>query len=209
MNIKLPVKNCGRRRFLARTVPTCAALALGSERLMAMTMLGDDADAAEVSHKFLAQSEMTFEIVYRFAFSNYAGMMKVMRDEIGNDKFMETLRGAANKLGTEYGKKQAESVPRNDLAGFVTIPEKSKRFCEHVLTTEVVESSDSRHQIKITECLWAKTFRHADAADIGYATICYPDFAMAEGYNPKLKLLRTKTLMQGDDCCDHCWVMKA
>ena len=43
---------------------------------------------------------------------------------------------------------------------------------------------------------------------VGYASICHPDFAMTEGYNPKMKLLRTKTLMQGDDCCNHCWVME-
>ena len=26
----------------------------------------------------------------------------------------------------------------------------------------------------MTECLWAKVFREADAADIGYSAICYP-----------------------------------
>ena len=31
--------------------------------------------------------------------------------------------------------------------------------------------------------------------------VCYPDYAIARGRNPKLKLIRTKTLMQGDECC--------
>jgi hypothetical protein len=52
-------------------------------------------------------------------------------------------------------------------------------------------------------------FRDGDAADIGYAMVCYPDYAVAKGLNPKLQLIRAKTLMQGDDSCslfvwEHC-----
>jgi hypothetical protein len=46
------------------------------------------------------------------------------------------------------------------------------------------------------------------AVDIGYAVICHPDFASAEGYSTKLRLVRTKTLMQGHDCCNHRWLWK-
>jgi hypothetical protein len=61
----------------------------------------------------------------------------------------------------------------------------------------------------VKKCLWAKVFRDGDAADIGYAMVCYPDYAVARGLNPKLKLIRTKTLMQGDDGCSLRYVMEA
>lgn len=208
MSGKSMAKTLCRRGFVMRAVPVCAALALSPKHLMAMTLSGDEIVSESPSHKFLADSEMTFEAVYRFRFSHYARLMKLLRDEIGQGKFMEMLQNAAAKLGAEYGKSQAESVENNDLASYIAIPEESKRFWEHVCTEEVIESSEFRHEVRITECLWAKTFRDADAADIGYASICHPDFAMTEGYNPKLKLVRTKTLMQGDDCCNHCWVME-
>ena len=51
-------------------------------------------------------------------------------------------------------------------------------------------------------------FREEDAADIGYAMVCYPDYAVARGLNPKLRLVRTKTLMQGDDSCGLRYVME-
>jgi len=57
------------------------------------------------------------------------------------------------------------------------------------------------------ECLWAKTFREADAGDIGYAGCCYGDYGMTKSFNPKLKLERNKTLMQGHDCCHFKWSM--
>lgn len=51
-----------------------------------------------------------------------------------------------------------------------------------------------------------KTFSDADASDIEYASLCYSDYDTAEGFNPKIRLIRPKTLMQGHDCCHFRWV---
>ena len=48
--------------------------------------------------------------------------------------------------------------------------------------------------------------REEDALDLGYACVCHADFGLPVGINPKLKLIRTKTLMQGHDCCNHRYV---
>jgi len=37
---------------------------------------------------------------------------------------------------------------------------------------------------------------------------CQNDFYIAEGFNSKIGLKRTKTLMEGHDCCDHFYYMK-
>jgi hypothetical protein len=47
-----------------------------------------------------------------------------------------------------------------------------------------------------------------NAADIGFATVCFTDYATAAAFNPKLKMIRSKTLMQGHDCCNHRYVME-
>jgi hypothetical protein len=39
--------------------------------------------------------------------------------------------------------------------------------------------------------------------------VCSPDFAIAAGFNPKLRLTRTKTLMQGHDSCHFRYTMEA
>jgi hypothetical protein len=46
----------------------------------------------------------------------------------------------------------------------------------------------------------------ANAGDIGFASICYGGEAMAAAFDRRLKLIRTKTLMQGDDSCLCRWV---
>jgi len=51
-------------------------------------------------------------------------------------------------------------------------------------------------------CVLADTYREWGAPDIGYLVCCGVDFAYVAAQHPNLRLERTKTLMQGDDCCD-------
>jgi hypothetical protein len=37
---------------------------------------------------------------------------------------------------------------------------------------------------------------------------CALDFGETEAFSSDVILKRTKTLMQGDDCCDHCYTLK-
>lgn len=74
------------------------------------------------------------------------------------------------------------------------------------IVREIIEDSDTAFEIQITECLTEIVFKEADALDIGYACVCHADFGLPLGINPNLKLIRTKTLMQGHDCCNHQYV---
>ena len=79
---------------------------------------------------------------------------------------------------------------------------------KNTLTYEVVSNTDNVYEMKISECLWAKTFREAEAGDIGFAGICYGDYATTRAFNPKLKFTREKTLMEGADCCQARYEME-
>ena len=106
-------------------------------------------------------------------------------------------------------KATAPKPPANSLAAFISPLKKPDRFWKHALTIETLKESPTEYASKITECIWASTFKRLKATDFGYATICHVDFAVAQAFNPKLNLIRTKTLMQGHDCCNHHWVMKS
>ncbi|MGQ9628915.1 MAG: L-2-amino-thiazoline-4-carboxylic acid hydrolase [bacterium] len=82
-------------------------------------------------------------------------------------------------------------------------------FCERLEkgcagTHEWERIIDTEHAIgyKFTKCMWAEIFRSLDAADIG-RWICDGDEIALKAYNPRLEFQRTKTLMDGDDFCDH------
>lgn len=96
----------------------------------------------------------------------------------------------------------------NDLVAFAANMKKVPPLIQHALEAEVVEETPQAFEYRVTKCLWAKVFREEEAGDIGYAMICHPDYAVAKGLNPKLKLIRTQTLMQGYDSCRLRYVME-
>lgn len=65
-------------------------------------------------------------------------------------------------------------------------------------------------QMRCTYCPWHAVAAAAGATDVGYALFCATDPHMVAGFNQaaepgarRIAFSRTKTLMQGDACCDH------
>ncbi|MFW9977906.1 MAG: L-2-amino-thiazoline-4-carboxylic acid hydrolase [Candidatus Thorarchaeota archaeon] len=79
---------------------------------------------------------------------------------------------------------------------------KEAPFAKQCQTDEFIESEPGTVRFCTKECLYADVFRGMDAADLGLIILCNGDISSAEVFHPKLRLERTKTLMQGDDCCD-------
>ena len=100
---------------------------------------------------------------------------------------------------------QAAQASTHDLQAYVAQFKHNEMF-KKVLTAEIVEDTDQAFEMKVTECLSASTFLAKEAGDIGYAFVCWGDYAWAEGFNPKIKLVRDKTLMQGHACCNHRYI---
>jgi len=98
-----------------------------------------------------------------------------------------------------------QKLSSNDLNAFTTWARVRDRFWDHVLTFDVVEDTERVFEIRVTECLWTKVFQKSGATDLGYAIVCNPDYALCQAFNPKIRLVRSKTLMRGEDCCDHRW----
>lgn len=83
---------------------------------------------------------------------------------------------------------------------------KESPFSQQTQTDELLESEPGTFQFCTRECLYAEVFRSLNAADLGLIMLCNGDVTSAEVFHPKLRLERTKTLMQGDDCCDFKYV---
>lgn len=87
----------------------------------------------------------------------------------------------------------------NSLRAYCSALEEGCRGSHEWVKTE---DSDIRQGYRFTRCLWADAFRALNAADIG-RWICQSDGPVAAAFNPAIRLRMTKTLMAGDDCCDH------
>jgi hypothetical protein len=150
---------------------------------------------------------MTFAEVFDFAYNGFLiPIAQGLAAEVEGEDFIEILKRAAADSATRRGRRVAQGLSSNDFAAFTAWARDPDHFWQNVLTFEIVEDSERVFELRITQCLWAETFRKRGAVDMGYATVCHPDFAYCRAFNPKIKLVRSKTLMEGHDCCNHRWV---
>jgi len=216
MLTKLSKSASSRREFLRGLFPAGALLCSGCGLLSAASRLQDSPQNKAARHKFLEDSGLTMREAVRFAFQwNYIPVMQELAARIGREKLVEMVKEATGVYWGRLARNHAQRLQKRDLDGFlgwdtldppIEDAERRKRFWSHALTSQRIERTPKSYEMKITECLWAQTFREANAADLGFATLCYGDEAMAAAFDPRLKLTRTKTLMNGDDCCHFRWV---
>jgi hypothetical protein len=197
----------GRREFILGLLPVGSMLCLGCGNLLALATGHEGQKTVEKKPIFLEDSGMSFQEVFNFAYGGFAGLMKYLGNEIGQDKLIEMIKTNSDEGFEQVAQELSKEHKHIDFATFRAMRRQTPdRFGDHTVTYAIIEDTDKAWEVKITECLWAKTFRDLDAADIGYAYICHGDFAMARVNNPKIRLIRTKTLMQGHDSCNHRYV---
>lgn len=71
-----------------------------------------------------------------------------------------------------------------------------------VVAYTVDERTPTSLRIEVTRCVFAEEMRKHGAIEIGYAYYCHSDYGFGETYDSGITFERTKTLMQGHDCCD-------
>lgn len=71
-----------------------------------------------------------------------------------------------------------------------------------------VEHKEHGVQIYCTKCPLADMARTIGEAEWGYRFYCATDPIMVEAFNPNIGLIRTKTLMEGHEHCNHFYYYK-
>ena len=142
----------------------------------------------------------------RFAYArSFIPTMKTLAERVG----MEVIQDAACDAAAQAVGSAAALSPDRSLASWARMLKEPDEIMRHAIAFDVVEDGETAFEVRVTECLWASTFRAADAADLGYSWVCHPDFAMARAFNPEMRLRRDQTLMQGATHCNHRWELKS
>ena len=72
---------------------------------------------------------------------------------------------------------------------------------------EILEASDKAIRLRVKRCIPFEIFRKHGLEEFG-RMFCECDFEATKAIHPKMRLIRTQTLSQGDDQCNHVWVME-
>jgi L-2-amino-thiazoline-4-carboxylic acid hydrolase len=73
---------------------------------------------------------------------------------------------------------------------------------------EVLERTPEVLKLSVTKCLFADEMGKLNAPGIGDAFYCAYDFGFCQGLNPDIEFTRTKSLTNGNDCCNHTYRLK-
>lgn len=202
--------NQGRRDFLTKVIPACAASCLGASQIfagspaVAKSLFQQEKHRWDKAIEVPTGRELTPRLLSRMRVRNFIRFAQFLEKELGKERMIELVKKSATERLTQSGKKQAKRLGKTDLKSY-TAQFKGPGM-QNSLTMEILEDTDKIFEIKVTECLIGDTYLQAKAGDIGYAAVCWGDYAWAESFNPKIKLVRDKTLMQGHDCCNHRYV---
>ena len=118
---------------------------------------------------------------------------------------IEILASAKYELTHRQWAELAHSLGNN---GVIKLFELLWEGAGPLLEYELLYSDSEEIRLRVSRCFWADTFREMGAADIGKTLYCDDEHASASGFNPRIRLIRTKTLMEGDDFCDHCYLLE-
>lgn len=130
--------------------------------------------------------------------SLYVSTLRFIEKEYGKDALEKIHQFQLNRT-IDRLKKLGSEVEDNSLETFCIMMENS---CAGTHGWKKLVDTKNRKSYKFTRCMWAEIFRSLNAEDIGL-WICEGDAPAATAFNPKIKLKRTKTLMEGHDYCDH------
>ena len=119
--------------------------------------------------------------------------------ELGTERAQQILGAAIRKAAIAQGATLA-GESEGGLRGFISLFERWK--AGDALEVEVLHESDQRFDFNITRCRYAEMYRQMGLGEIGHLLSCGRDGAFCDGYDPKIRLERTQTIMGGASHCD-------
>ncbi|HEY1943093.1 MAG TPA: L-2-amino-thiazoline-4-carboxylic acid hydrolase [Roseiarcus sp.] len=153
----------------------------------------DPVDAAIDSLGILARRRIEAEIL--------APVYDELKAEIGVERAREVLRKAVRRAAIAAGKAFGDRTPGGtDLTSFRAIQPLWTK--DGALEIETLQATPEAYDFNVRRCRYAEAYRKMGLAEIGSLLSCNRDGAFCEGYDPRLKLTRTQTIMEGADHCD-------
>ncbi|MCA1989630.1 MAG: L-2-amino-thiazoline-4-carboxylic acid hydrolase [Desulfarculus sp.] len=129
-----------------------------------------------------------------------APLIEAFGAELGREKALAQLERVIAQLALASGQEMARQVTENTIAALDTVV----RFWgyDSAMEVERLAQNNQRYDFNVRRCRYAEMYRELGLADLGLVLSCQRDFAFFEGFNPRIKLTRTQTIMQGADHCD-------
>lgn len=117
--------------------------------------------------------------------------------EIAQKAIGDAVRAASIQQGAEFA---ARAGGKTDMQSFADL--QPLWTMEDALRIDVLKQDATTMDFNVTRCRYAEMYREMGLGEIGHLLSCQRDGTFCEGYDKRLKLTRSQTIMQGASHCD-------
>jgi predicted ArsR family transcriptional regulator len=127
-------------------------------------------------------------------------LLAALGEAFGREQVLTVAQRVIKDIARQQGKQLAASLGGCTLAHFAASLEAWKK--DDALAMDVLERSNERFSFNVTHCRYAEMYKELGIPELGTLLSCNRDFALIEGFNPGVTLVRTQTIMEGALFCD-------
>lgn len=133
---------------------------------------------------------------------------EVVKASHGKVAAMQVVGDAVRRSAIDQAQRFAADTGRpTSLQTFIDIS--TLWEAEDALKIEVRDKTETRFAFNVVRCRYAEMYKEMGLGEIGHLLSCQRDGSFCEGYDPKLKLARSQTIMQGATHCDFNYTYEA
>jgi hypothetical protein len=129
-----------------------------------------------------------------------APFAQALARELGQERGFEIVRDIIDSLAKESGVAMATLLKGNTISHFANGLKYWMQ--DNALEIEVLEQGDVTVSFNVVRCRYAEMYKRLGLEHLGKYLSCGRDYAFMTGFNPNIRLTRTKTIMEGAGHCD-------
>jgi hypothetical protein len=119
----------------------------------------------------------------------------------GHDRVMEAASAAIREDALAGGKTMAERYGGNSIRDLLRLVREVWAE-DNALEFTLLEETSLKLSFDVTRCRYAEMYERMGIKEFGACLSCSRDEALVRGFNPGMKLMRTRTIMEGSPTCD-------
>ncbi len=129
-----------------------------------------------------------------------APIIRAVTQRIGKEGALAILREINQQEAFQRGQSMRKSDSQNGIDELV---DEVDTWGEGgIWEMDVLEQTPTTYFFNVTRCPYYEKYRELGLEEFGVEFSCCRDEPFARGFNPRLILMRTKTIMEGADHCD-------
>lgn len=116
----------------------------------------------------------------------------------GEDVAKKTIADSVRKASVAQAEEMAEGVETSMLTFIELMGMWSKGGA---LEATVLDANEKEFNFDVTRCRYSEMYKDMGLDDIGHLLSCQRDGTFCEGYDSRIRMTRTQTIMQGAPTC--------